>query len=331
MRKTIIFITIIFLLLCLNAKALTVTDDFGYKTVINKTPQRIVSLAPSNTEILFALGAGKRVVGVTDYCNYPPKVVEMKKKGLIESIGGYSTVNIEKVIALKPDLVFAAYGNGKEVVDVLRSYGIKVIALNPKNISDVMMDIMIIGKAVGEEKNATKLVNWMKREIEEMKEEAMRYKVKPKVVHILWNDPIWISGNNTFANDVIELAGGINAFRDIEGWRIVSYEEILAKNPDIIIVNSGSGMGGKKNILYDWVLKEFPDLKAIKSGNVYVINSDLIDRPSYRLVYAAKQIAKWVKAWEENRSEKRVQKINKTPGFEVILALIALIIAIRKR
>ncbi len=330
MRKAI-FIIFLLLFVCFNAKALTIVDDFGYKTVINKTPQRIVSLAPSNTEILFALGAGKRVVGVTDYCDYPPEAVKMKKEGLIESIGGYSTVNIEKVIALKPDLVLAAYGNGKEVVDVLRSYGIKVIALNPRNISDVMRDILIIGKAVGEEKNATKLVNWMKNEIKKLKEEASRYKVRPRIVHILWNDPIWVSGNDTFANDVIELAGGINAFKDIEGWKIVSYEEILAKNPDIIIVNSGSGMGGKKNILYNWVIKKFPDLDAVKKGNVYVINSDLIDRPSYRLIYAAKEIAKWVEAWEKNNSKVHVQKINETPGFEVILALIALIIAIRKR
>lgn len=164
------FLFFIFLTLIANVHAFMIVDDFGYVTVINETPKRIVSLAPSNTEILFALGAGDRVVGVTDYCNYPPEVVEMKKAGLIASVGGYSTVNIEKVITLNPDVVFAAYGNGREVVEVLRGFDIKVIALNPKDIDDVMRWTETIGKIIGEEENATRIISWMKSEVDKVKE-----------------------------------------------------------------------------------------------------------------------------------------------------------------
>ncbi|AKG91553.1 ABC-type Fe3+-hydroxamate transport system, periplasmic component [Geoglobus ahangari] len=275
-----------------------VTDDFGHEVVINGTPERIVSLAPSNTEILFAIGAGDRVVGVTDYCNYPPEVVELKNQGKLTSVGGFSTVDVEKVISLDPDLVVASFGNGEEVIEVLRSYGIPVIATNPKDLDDVMKDILMIGRAVGEEQNATKLVEWMEEKIGEVKKKAEGYEERPTVAHILWNDPIYVSGNSTFTDNLIEIAGGVNAFDDIDGWGIVSYEDLVARNPDIIIVNSGTGMGGEGDMLYKWITSEFPDLSAVKNGSVYMIDSDIISRPSYRLVYALENISAWIEDWE---------------------------------
>ncbi|WP_257640110.1 ABC transporter substrate-binding protein [Archaeoglobus fulgidus] len=154
----------------------TPVDDTGY-TINEGNPQRIVSLAPSNTEILFAIGAGDRVVGVTDYCNYPPEVVEKKKKGELVSIGGYTTINIEKVVSLKPDLVVATYGNGIENIETLRRMGLTVIAFDPKSVEDVMKDIILIGVATGEKENATKLVQEMLERIEKVRESM---KDKPK-------------------------------------------------------------------------------------------------------------------------------------------------------
>lgn len=275
-----------------------IVDDFGYVVTINETPKRIVSLAPSNTEILFAIGAGDRVVGVTDYCNFPPEVIELKEQGKLVSVGGFSTVDVEKVLSLNPDLVIASYGNGEEVVDILREYNVTVIATNPKNIEDVKRDILMIGKAVGEEKNATKLVQWIDERVNEVREKAKTYERRPKVAHILWNDPIYVSGNSTFTDNLIKIAGGVNAFDDIDGWGIVSYEDLVSRNPDIIIVNSGSGMGGKGDMLYKWVIKEFPDISAVRNGSVYMIDSDIISRPSYRLVYALENISAWIDEWE---------------------------------
>ena len=268
-----------------------VVDDFGFEVVINKTPERIVSLAPSNTEILFALGLGDKIVGVTDYDNYPPEALKKPK------VGGFSTVNIEKVLSLNPDLVVAAYGNGAETVETLRGYGITVIALNPRNLTDVMRNIEMLGKITGTGENATKLVEMMKQKIREVEEATANNSRRPKVAHILWHDPIWVSGGETFIDELIRIAGGTNAFGDMEGWKIVSIEDLLARNPDIIIVNSGTGMGGKNNILYNWAMRELKDVNAVREGRVYVIDSDIISRPSYRLVYALEEIAKIIREY----------------------------------
>ncbi|WP_048086188.1 ABC transporter substrate-binding protein [Archaeoglobus veneficus] len=267
-----------------DSKIIRVVDDLGYEVVITKTPQRIVSLAPSNTEILFALGVGDEVVGVTDYCNYPPEAMNRTK------VGGYSTIDVEKVIALNPDLVVAAYGNGLETIEALRGHGLTVIALNPKNLSDVMRNIELLGEVTGCEENASQLVEMMKNRIEEV-EKAVANTSRPKVAHIMWHDPIWISGNNTFIDELIRLAGGENVFSDMDGWKIVSIEDILERNPDVIIVNSGTGMGGGENALYEWAVSELKDVSAVKNGRVYVIDADIISRPSYRLVYALEEIA----------------------------------------
>lgn len=270
------------------------TDDTGF-AVKESYPERIVSLAPSNTEILFAIGAGKRVVGVTDYCNYPPEVLEKKKKGELESIGGYSTVDIEKVLALKPDLVVAAYGNGLETIETLRKFGLNVIALNPKSMEDVMKDIILIGRATGNYENATKLVEQMIKRVEAV-EERVRDKPKIRVAHILWNDPIWVSGRNTFISEIIEMAGGENAFT-FNGWRTISLEDLISANPDVILVSSGTGMGGKgKSVIYEWVVSDerLKSIKAVKEGRVYVVDADIISRPSYRLVKALEVIAKLI-------------------------------------
>ncbi len=279
-----------------KADEVIVTDDFGFKVIVKKYPHRIVSLAPSNTEILFALGLGNRVVGVTDYCDYPPKAVKLKEEGKIKSIGGFSTVNVEKVVALKPDLVVAAYGNGLGNIEAIKRFGIPVICFNPKSLRDVMRDIWILGVVTGTERNATKLIRFMEEKIKRVEEIVSHAKTRPRVVHILWNDPIWVSGRGTFVDELIRLAGGENAVKK-KGWIVISKEELLRLNPDVIIVNSGNGMSPKgKNVLYDWLMhdKILSRLKAVRNGRVYVIDADIVSRPSYRLVYALEEFAKFI-------------------------------------
>ncbi len=294
----------IFLILCIQHPTSNDHVQFNLTEIFNATPvddtkypikaenpQRIVSLAPSNTEILFAIGAGDRVVGVTDYCNYPPEVVEKKKNGELVSIGGYTTVNIEKVVSLKPDLVVASYGNGIETIEALRRLGINVIAFDPKTIQDVMRDIVLIGEATGHKEEAKKLVKEMLSKIENVTEKV-KDKPRLRVAHIVWHDPIWVSGRNTFIDEVIALAGGENVF-SFDGWRVISVEDLIAANPDVIIVSSGSGMGGGRDIVYEWVMHDerLKPLSAVKNGRVYVVDADIISRPSYRLADAVEIVA----------------------------------------
>jgi len=269
-----------------NTAGIVVKDDFNYTVVIKKYPSRIVSLAPSNTEILFALGLGDKIVGVTDYCNYPPEALNKTK------VGGYSTINIERVIALKPDLVVAAYGNGKETIEVLKRANITVVALNPKNIEGIKRDILLLGKITNTEENATKLIKWMDNIINNVKKKV-KGKRKVSVAHILWHDPIWVSGKNTFIDEVISIAGGYNVF-NFQGWKVISVEDLIEKNPEVILVSSGSGMGGKKDIVYEWIVNDerLKCVRAVKNGKVYVVDADIISRPSYRIAIAVETVAK---------------------------------------
>jgi len=269
--------------------SITVTDDFGYNVTIEKVPKKIVSLAPSNTEILFALGLGDKIAGVTDYCNYPPEALNKTK------VGGYSTINIEKIVALKPDLVVAAYGNGIENIETLRNLNITVVALNPQNIDDIKKNIELLGKVTGTEENASKLIDQINEKIDAVKD-VVEGKKRVRVAHIIWHDPIYISGNNTFINEIITIAGGENVFADLDGYVAINIENLIEKNPGVIIVSSGGGMGGKKNVVYDWVVSDerLKGINAVKNGRVYVIDADIISRPSYRIVEAVETVAKFL-------------------------------------
>jgi len=278
-------------------------DDFGYVTEINTTPQRIISLAPSNTELLYAIGLGDKIVAVTDYCDYPPDTSRKEK------VGGYSTVNVEKVISLNPDLVVAAYGNGKNTVEFLRDY-VPVVSLNPSDFDEIERDIFLLGKITGEEENASKLVQFMRERMEKIRcrnnvsmlanedFKNINNAKKVKVAHIIWHDPIWVSGRETFIDEMITEAGGENIF-NFTGWRIVSEEDLFIKEPDIIIVNGGTGMAFGRNTTYEGVMKM--DLDAVKAGRVYIIDPDIVSRPSYRLIYGLEKICEYIQLYKAEK------------------------------
>ncbi|MDD4255945.1 MAG: helical backbone metal receptor [Methanofollis sp.] len=269
-------------------QSVTVTDDFGEMVVITHEPRRIVSLAPANTEILFALGLGDRVVGVTDYCNYPAGAEEKPK------VGGYSTVNIERVVAAKPDLVLAAFGNTEEVVNHLRDLGLTVVALNPDSMQGTLRDITLAGEATGRTAEAADLKTSMQTRIDAVTAAVGTTTERPSVMHAVWYDPIWVSGNATFQNELITLVGGKNAFPDVEGWQIVTLERFITTNPDIILVNSGTGMGESGNdLIYRYFMNEprFAKMKAVQDDRVYIVSSDIIDRGGPRIVDALEEVA----------------------------------------
>ncbi|MDH7593152.1 MAG: ABC transporter substrate-binding protein [Methanomicrobiales archaeon] len=267
--------------------ALTITDDVGYSTTIESPPQRIVSLAPANTEILFALGLNDRVVGVTEYCNYPPEAQEKPK------VGGYSTVSIEKVIALKPDLILAAYGNGEALISNLRNLGFRVIVLHPETLDGILEDIRLAGMATGAEQNATSLIGEMEERIRRVEERASKARERPRVAHVIWNDPIYVSGNGTFQDELIARAGGMNAFPRVEGWKAVGIEDFLAADPQVLIVNRGTGMGGGEDEIARYFFTEprFSNVTAIREGRVHLVDTDIVDRAGPRIVDALEQFA----------------------------------------
>jgi len=243
-----------------------VTDDFKNTVIIPGKPERIVSLAPSNTETLFAVGAGDRVVGVTTYCDYPPEALNISK------IGGFSTVSIEAVVNLTPDLVLASYGNGEATVNALRNLNLTVVATHPKNLTGILENIELVGNITGNERQADLLVLGMKEQIETItgKTETLSEDVKPKVLYVVWSEPLYSAGSDAFPADLIQRAGGINIV-DSTGYPAVSIESVVDSNPDIIIC---SGMGGGSYSIKEWILNNtvLQATDAVKNGRVYPIN-----------------------------------------------------------
>jgi len=272
----------------LPASGVNVTDDAGTTIALNATPSRIVSLAPSNTEILAALGLLDRLVGVTDVCDYPPEVKNITR------IGGYSGINIEKVAAARPDLVIASDITPPATVDKLRSLGLAVIVVTPRNIDDMMRDIRLVGAITGRESEAEELVARLSERIAAVVN-CPSGTGSPTVAHVVWHDPLYVSGNDTLQNDVILHAGGINVFADQDGWGTVPLEEFLVRNPDVIIVSGGGGMdsSGKDLILEAFMTgPQYASLSAVRNNRVYAVNADIISRPAPRIVDATEQVAR---------------------------------------
>jgi iron complex transport system substrate-binding protein len=298
----------------------TITDDYGYTITITEEPTRIISLAPANTEILFALGLGDKVVGVTEYCNYP------KEAATKPIIGGYTTVNVERVITQNPDLIIAYYGNGEDLINHLRNLGYTIITLNSDSVKGTLHDIELVGQATGKSAEATKLVSNMQERIDAVTKKLEGVTSRPATIHCMWTDPLWVSGNTTFQDEMIQLAGGENAFPDVEGWGVVTLERLLTTDPEIIIVDSGMGMGeGGTDILKDYFNEEsrLQSLSAVKNNQVYVIDADIMDRGGPRIVDCIEMLAHILHP-EIFGAQEETSSSASSPGFSVIATCAAI-------
>jgi len=313
----------------LPVSAVSVTDDAGTVVTLNATPVRIVSLAPSNTEILAALGLLDRVVGVTDVCDYPPEVKNITR------IGGYSAISTEKVAAVRPDLVIASDITPRETVNRLRELGLNVVIIAPRNIDDVLRDIRLVGTLTGKEEVAGPLATNLSARLATVGPGSLSAS-RPSVAHVVWHDPLYVSGNDTLQDDVIVHAGGRNVFADRSGWGTVSLEEFLLKNPDVILVNGGGGMDASEN---DVILKAFmtnpqyASLSAVKNNRVFAIDSDIISRSGPRIVDATEQVARIIQTVEgqETISPKGSSPAAgsaKTPGFTACALIPGLLVVL---
>jgi len=248
-----------------------VFDDLGRLVAINGTPQRIVSLAPSNTEILFALGLGEKVVGVTDYCDYPSEALEKEK------VGGYDTPDIEKIVALTPDLILVAYGTSIDVINTLDGLGLTVFGIKSTDLDDVLNDIRTVGEITDNEVEAAALTSEMESRIQAVTDETSELEERPRVFYIVWHDPLWTAGSGTFIHELIEKGGGVNICQNITGYTIISIEEVVARNPEVIITSEWS---------FEWAQNEtlLQGTNASQEERIYQGDDDLVQRPGPRLV-----------------------------------------------
>lgn len=247
----------------------TVTDDYGRTVVIPAHPQRVVSLSPAVTEIIYALGADSLLVGRTDFCEYPAEALQ------IPSIGGISNLNIEKILSLNPDLVISGSMVGKKATDQMDQMGTPMVCVIEKPRFEALYDnIRAIGRLVGKEKEADSLNALMSERANALDNHTItqsRDNALPKVYYVVGFGPTgnFTAGGNTFINDIIRMAGGRNIAEEVEGWNY-SLEALMQENPDYIIVrreDSAAFCG----------MKPYNTLDAVKNGHVIGIVSGTLD------------------------------------------------------
>ena len=257
---------------------------------IEKIPEKIISLAPSNTEILYALHLKDQLVGVTEYCNYPEAAREKPK------VGGYSTIDIEKVTEIQPDLILATNIHKKEVTPKLESLGFTVLTIDPKSIDEVLEAFTLLGLCTGKKDEAAYLVTDMQNRIKAVtdKTSALTEAQKPRVFYVLWYDPLATVASGTRVHDLIVKAGGKNIAGDLSGYADISLEAVISMNPQVIIADVGHGSREDMNYQYVLTEKRFKDIEALRNNRVHGIDSDIVSRPGPRIIEGLESFAQLI-------------------------------------
>ena len=288
LKKTFCCINIIILVLFLQCRylfAAIYTDDFGREIQINKSPERIVSLAPHITEILFAIGLKDEVAGVTLFSDYPEGA---KKKTIV---GSYVNLNLEKIISLAPDLVIStADGNPKADIERLSSMGIPVFIISPaRDIKGIMKAIPTIGRITSKYDASMQVVRAMERRLKNVRA-RLKGSEPRSVFYQLSVNPLMTAGKDTFVNSLIEMAGGKNIAGKLKTrYPRFSMEKVLAASPEVIIISSMADKKVSEGTMQGW--ERWKDIPAVRNGKIYFIDPDLINRPGPRIVEGLEKLA----------------------------------------
>ena len=278
----------VLMILCAGAApCATFKDALGRDVVISKPPERIVTLAPSLTEIVYYLGLGERIAGVTDHCNYPPEAARKPK------VGSYINLNLERIVSLAPDLVIGTVdGNEKIVVELLEQAGITVYVVNPRNVQEAVETIALLGEVCNLEEKGKSLARALSARVKHVVEKTAPL-TKPLVFLQIHLHPIMSINRRTIHHDLIRLAGGKNMTADEPiTYPRISLEEIIQRKPEIILISSMERGGRFEKAREDWL--KWTTIPAVKNGNVHLIDSDLIDRPSPRVVEGLENMARLI-------------------------------------
>jgi iron complex transport system substrate-binding protein len=238
--------------------AKTAQDQLGREIHVPDDPKRIIALAPSITEIIFALGQQDRLKGTTQFSNYPAEAAKLPK------VGSYVRLDLERIVALNPDLCIAVKdGNPKATIDRLQSLNIPVFAVNPRNLESLLQTIQKIGGILNASARA--------RELDR----------RPRVFIQIGISPIISAGSNTFIHELIDRAGGINVAASNSAYPHFSREKVLALAPEVLIITTMARSGAFEKAKADW--NRLADMPAVRKKRIYMVNSDVFDRPSPRL------------------------------------------------
>lgn len=266
---------------------ITMTDAVGNEITLEEAPKTIVSMLPSNTEILFALGLNEEIIGVNDYDNYPEEALEKEKIGGME-------FNVEKIVSMNPEIVFAhesMLGAGDAGLQQIRDAGVKVFVVkNAADFNETYTTIEQIGRATGKLPEAQKIVEDMKAKVEEVKAKVANVETK-KTVFVETSDvpEIYTPGKGTFMQEILDMVNAENIAADQEGWFMIAPEEIVNRNPDVIIVMYSYVEG-----IVDSVKARdgFDTINAVKNDAVVQVDENLTSRTGPRLAEGLEEVAK---------------------------------------
>lgn len=253
-------------------------DDLGRKVIIPLRVDRAVSLAPSTTEMIFAAGAGNRLVGVTTYCNYPTAALSIPK------VGDTQTPNIETIVAMRPQIVFVSTASQLEAfTELLEKQNIAVFVTNPANINDVLKNLREFGEIFGTQAVAQSRIADLQERLTRV-ESKVAGKSPVRVFVQVSDNPLFTIGRKSFLTEAVERSGGASVTREIESaYTIISKETAMALNPDAIILSESTD-NLRPNVVFN-------NSAAVRNHRVYHINADLLSRPGPRLLDAMEQMA----------------------------------------
>jgi len=254
-----------------------VTDDTGHVVMVPVPVRQVVSLSPSQTEILGALGRTDLLTGRSDDCNWPPEVLR------VPAVGGSHTFRVEAVAALRPDLILATPHVDPQRLDELRTRGFPVLVFAPETVEEIYGNIRAMGEALGEQRNATRVVEDRRAQEQRVRSRSSGLP-KVRVAYVIWDNPLYIAGNETYENSLISGAGGINVYSDSTGY-VMASEEVLARRlPEVIIVPGGPS-AGNANLTEGLLARPaFANLPAIRNNRICTVDADIAHRPGPRVV-----------------------------------------------
>jgi iron complex transport system substrate-binding protein len=262
---------------------LSVTDFLGRTVIIETLPERIISLTPSITETLFAVDAGEQVIGVTTFCNFPP---EAEKKEVIGVYAG-KTVSIEKILYLQPDIVFTGGEYHRPLIESLESYHITVFAVDINDFNDLYFFLITAGRMTGHLERAQTLLEYIKGLEEKITEAVQNIPSgeRLKAFYEVWDEPLMTCSGKSFIGKIIQKAGGINIFQEVQvEYPLINAEDVILNNPDVIL-----GPSDHSSVL---VIEQiagrsgWESINAVINNRIIILDGDIISRPGPRMINA---------------------------------------------
>ncbi len=283
---SIVMTTFVF---CMYAQAISkeMEDHLGRTVNVPDNPNRVVSLSPSITEIVYSIDQGGMLVGATTYSDYPEKAKSLPR------VGSYVRLDLEKIIALKPDLCLSIKdGNPKELIERLISMGIPVFVLEAKHVNSVIKTIGDMGRIFNANDKARALTDDMNHRINKIKVIVDKSSQKPGLFYQIGLSPVVSAGTDSVINGLIEIAGGDNLAKGSIAYPRYSKEQVIALAPDVFIISSMAVDGNFDKVRAEW--SSWTQIPAVKNNRIYLIDSSIVDRPGPRMVQGIELLARLI-------------------------------------